>query len=711
MDATDTPEVYLFDDFGLDSGGRGLFRRDDTGSRVPVTLGWRALDLLLLLVEHHGDLVSREKIMDAVWPGTVVEENNLTVQISALRRVLDHGRGEGSCIQTVPGRGYRFVADVKKFDRATSTQVRDPFRTDQGSGVAPALPNPGIINAPRLSLVVLPFNNLGGNHNDDDLAGAITEDLTTDLSRLPGAFVIARHSAATYKGQSIDIRRVGEELGVRYAVEGSVRRLGDVLRVNVQLISTETNTHLWAGRFDQNIEDPAAGQEEIVSRLRAALSLQVINAESARGMRERPDQPDAFDLLLRAWATWCNPPGPDALAQAATLFEQALRLDPTLVPAMRGLASVLIDQYMIAGGPDWGNENVLERAAELLSAAAAIDPENDGLLFCQGYLLRAQARPAESIAVLQRVIELAPNDFAAYRQFGFCRITQGRAEEAFPLLERAIRLDPLSLSNRFVYMWTGYALLMLGRDQEALPWLQRALAGGAMSRAHWRSRCYLFMASAHALMGNMDDARRTLAEANRIWPFATLRGMGPAITGPRGLPDPALRMQFRRVQQGLQLAGLRDHADEDADFGVAPDHALHGDLIGQTPMTVPGAKTIRTDQLTELLERQSPTLIDAALESWGWSIPGAIGLQGSGHGVPFSATLEKRFRSAMRELTGGNFSAPIVTFCNNSERFTGYNLTLRLAALGYTEVHWYRGGREAWAVNNHPEAELAVQGW
>ena len=265
MDATDKPDVYLFDGFGLDRSGGGLFRSDEAGLPVPVTIGWRALDVLSVLVEDHGKLVSRDKIMEAVWPGTVVEENNLTVQISALRRILDQGRTVESCIQTVPGRGYRFVANVTKPDEST----RIPGISSEGEAalLAPTLPGIGIANPPRLSLVVLPFNNLGGNQDEDHLADAITEDLTTDLSRLPGAFVIARHSAVTYKRKPIDVRRVGAELGVRYAIEGSVRKLDDVARVNVQLISTDTNTHLWAGRFDQNVQDLRLGQEEIASRL------------------------------------------------------------------------------------------------------------------------------------------------------------------------------------------------------------------------------------------------------------------------------------------------------------------------------------------------------------------------------------------------------------------------------------------------------------
>ena len=178
----------------------------------------------------------------------------------------------------------------------------------------------------------------------------------------------------------------------------------------------------------------------------------------------------------------------------------------------------------------------------------------------------------------------------------------------------------------------------------------------------------------------MEDAHRALAEANRLWPFATVRSLPPTMT-PRGLPHPAYLAQMRHVQEGLRLAGLRDHADEDADFGVVADSVLHTDLIGPTPISVPGATMIRTDELVSLLSRLKPIMIDVALDSWGRSIPDAVGLQGTGHGASFSEKVQNRFNSKMNDLTRGDLSAPIVVFCVNSERFTGYNLALRLSRL------------------------------
>ena len=198
----------------------------------------------------------------------------------------------------------------------------------------------------------------------------------------------------------------------------------------------------------------------------------------------------------------------------------------------------------------------------------------------------------------------------------------------------------------------GIGLLLLGRDEASIEWLQRALSSGGMATLGWQAQCYLFLASALAWMDRMEDAYRALAEANRLWPFATVRSLPPTMT-PRGLPHRAYLAQMRHVQEGLRLAGLRDHADEDADFGVVADSVLQTDLIGPAPISVPGATTIRTDELVSLLSRLKPIKIDVALDSWGRSIPDAVGLQGTGHGASFSEKVQNRFNSKMQRSHRG----------------------------------------------------------
>src|ERR1700736_6391150 len=278
MDTLSSTESSLFEGFRLDRRAGVLFRRDERGGFAPMAIGSRALDILGVLVERPGELVSRAEIMEAVWPGTVVEDSNLNVQVAALRRILDDGRAGGSCIQTVPGRGYRFVAPV--------TRAAPDARP-----------------APRLSIVVLPFTNLNDDREQEYFADGITEDLTTDLSRLENTFVISRNTAFTYRDRPVDTRQIGRELGVRYVLEGNLRRSGNQLRINAQLIDAATDAHLWTERFDRDTGDLFALQNEITSRLANALGVELIAAEAARPT----EHPDALDYILRGRAAGFKP--------------------------------------------------------------------------------------------------------------------------------------------------------------------------------------------------------------------------------------------------------------------------------------------------------------------------------------------------------------------------------------------------------------------
>jgi adenylate cyclase len=682
--------VALFGDFLLDRSAGGLFRLDEYGNRVPLPLGSRALDVLSVLVERHGDLVSKQTIMDSVWSDTVVEENNLTIQISTLRRVLDMERTDGSCIQTVPGRGYRFVVPVHRQE-----DTPRPLRQN---------PDAGIAKAPRLSLVVLPFANFGGNPDQDYLADAITEDVTTDLSRLPGALVIARQSAAALKGKSIDLRRVGEDLGVRYAVEGSVRRLGNVVRVNVQLISTETNTHIWADRFDQEITDLATGQEAIVCRIGSALGIEVVDAESTRSVRERATNPDAFDLVLRATSLQNQPFSDQRNDAAQELYEQALTIEPGSLRAILGLFRTLFLYWSHRGV--WKDGDAEERAIRLLAAAQSIAPQDEGVIFSTVRLLAAQGKWWEMMAAAQRVIDCYPGSAFGYLFLARGKIFTGEAETAIPLLARTIELNPRDRHLWDPYWRTAFALQLIGRYDESITWHQRALAVSPGQSRLLRSYRYLDMASAWALRGHVEEARRMIAEVQRNWPFTTVRSrwrINPMTK--------TFQAQIANYREGLRLAGLRDHAEEDADFGVAPDAGLREEPVGYTPKTTPGVTTIRTQPLEDFVAGRKPVVVDTMALSLGQSIPGAVGLRNAGLGGNLSDATQSRLGRKMLALTGGDLNRAVVAVGWNSERFEGRNLALRLAALGYTNVYWYRGGREAWEVAGLPETELVVQEW
>ena len=484
--------------------------------RVAISIG----DAIADGTDLHGDAVNvAARIQAECPPGG----------ICVTRAVRDH-------VQDRLGLAFEELGalDLKNIARPVEAfVVKLGAGVPKGVPLAVTMPDLSIAKAPRLSLVVLPFANLGGDEREDYLADAITEDLTTDLSYLPGAMIIARHSAATFKNKPVDVRQIGEELGVRYVVEGSVRKLGDMLRVNVQLISSETNMHIWAGRFDQSVKDLGIGQEEIVSRLREALGFQMFDAESARSVRERPDNPDASDLLLRGWSAWRRGGELSNRAEATALYEQALRLDPMSVRAMCFLADEAINSFVIPEYPTRGDENLIARAASLVASAVEIEPGSQRLISVRANLLRAQGHWAEAVPIFQHLIELYPNTHWAPRLFGFLKLAIGQADEAVALLQRSIRLDPLSPFNRTSYQRIGIGLLLLGREEPSIEWLQRALAAGGMAPPIWRAQCYLFIASAFALLGRTNAAHSALAEANRLWPFATVRSLPPAMTSTR----------------------------------------------------------------------------------------------------------------------------------------------------------------------------------
>jgi TolB-like protein/DNA-binding winged helix-turn-helix (wHTH) protein len=739
LDAPAPHDRFVFDGFCLDRRSGGLFRLDSTGDATRVTIGSRALDVLDLLLSHPGELLSKQAIMQAVWPGMVVEEKNLAVQIATLRRILDDGRPDRSCIQTEAGRGYRFVAQVTRKQRDGLPPANQPAPTSSAAtrlqaaeaplsarrvapryrmtpalaaacilvvGVVMALAwSGGWIGAgkarPRLSIAVLPFQDVDDDPTNDHLADAVTDDLTTELSRIPGAWVVARESAYAYKGKATDVRQIGRDLGVRYVLEGSARQIGATLRINVQLVSAETGAHLWSDRFDEEITQLAAGQQQIVARLGDTAGISMVEIEAARSLRERPTSPDAFDLILRAGSLGHLPPNPQRNRERLALYERALLLDPLSAFAMAKIAYFLTDAEFSSPGS-------MQRAGQLLEQARALEPQSAEVLNSLVYWLRSTGRCAEAIEAAEHAIRIDPNRLriytGVYNELAVCKTRVGHAQEELALQAHVDQLNPRSPFKFTRYRHMGFAALMLGLDQDAIVFSRRSLALNPENFANrWT---YRYLAAAFARTGQMDEAKRALSEGDRLWPYFTIRSVHP-----EELSSPVYAQQIRNYQAALRLAGARDHANEDADFGVPADGSLHGEIAGRTPTEAPGARTIRTAELVALLANVQPLVIDTVSNSWGQSIPGAIGLKFSGLGGSFTDEAQDRLRRKVGELTSGDLDQPVVAVGWNSERFDGRNLALRLAALGYTRLYWYRGGREAWEVAGLPEKELVLQEW
>ena len=398
-------------------------------------------------------------------------------------------------------------------------------------------------STPRLSIVVLPFANIGGDPEQEYFVDGVIESLTTDLSRIHGSFVIARNTAFAFKGKSPDVRQLGRELNVRYVLEGSVQRSGNRLRINVQLIDAETGNHLWAERFDK----PAAGlfemQDEIVARLANALDAQLVEAEAQRAVRAL--HPDAMDLYFQGRACWNKGMTPQYLAQAADFFERALALDDGNVEALVGWATVIAT---IAGS--FASD---DRPAQLASAEAAVTralsmvPQHAGAHLVLGAVQMFTNRACLGIASCQRALTLDHNLADAHGCTGMAKYFVGRPQETEAHIQEALRLSPRDVH---VYRWmlyVGIAKAQLGADAEAADWLRRSVeANRNFPLAHFH------LAEALALLGQLDEARAAAQAGLALQPDFTLRRYRMNALS----DNPAYLAGRERSCRGMRLAGV-----------------------------------------------------------------------------------------------------------------------------------------------------------
>jgi TolB-like protein/Tfp pilus assembly protein PilF len=397
------------------------------------------------------------------------------------------------------------------------------------------------VPAPRLSIVVLPFTNLSDDREQQYFADGITEDLTTDLSRLPGMLVISRNTAFTYQGKRIDTRQIGRELGVRYVMEGSVRRSGNRVRINAQLIDAESDAHLWAERFDGDSGDLFALQDEVTSRLANALGVELIAAETARPR----EHPDAFDYVLRGRAALLKSRTPDTYREAINSFEHALALDPQSVEAQSRLANVLVIRALSGMAESMGPD--LARAEGLVDRALAASPSYAHAHIVKGHVLRAQQRWQQAVSEYEAALALNPNVLAALTGLGLCKLYAGSIEAGIPLVEQAIRLSPRDPDIGFCYNLIGTVHLLQSHIDDAIVWLEKARSAMPTEPSR-RGR----LAAAYALRGEAERAAAELAEArrlsrdNRFLSIARLKAIGSF-----GVP------KTRALYEATYIAGLR----------------------------------------------------------------------------------------------------------------------------------------------------------
>jgi adenylate cyclase len=403
-----------------------------------------------------------------------------------------------------------------------------------------------LATAPRLSIVVLPFANLSGDKEQDYFADGITDDLTTDLSHLPDSFVIARGTAFTYKGKAVEAKEIGRELGVRYVLEGSVRRVGETITLNAQLISTETGAHVWADRFDGERSKVGQLQEEFVARLANSLGVELVRAEALRAMRERPNNPDAADLSMRGWAEryrgFTSKTNEDS---AVGLFERALAIDPQLVPAMSGLAETLVNRVTWLHSDDPKGD--IARAEDLAERAVAAEPDNSAAHGAKASVFSAKRQWPQAIAEADAAIAADPNNAAAHARRGFWKMYLGRSEDGFSGLETAFRLSP---RDPFVPIWQFEICNLhnsLAQWEQAIEWCEKARAG-----APENLYMLVHLAAANAWTGHDKEAKEAVAQLQKVYPGFTVQ----KYAGLHFSDDPTFNAQRARIVEGLRKAGL-----------------------------------------------------------------------------------------------------------------------------------------------------------
>jgi adenylate cyclase len=402
----------------------------------------------------------------------------------------------------------------------------------------PSAPEPAV--PPRLSIVVLPFTNLSNDPEQQYFADGITDDLTTDLSRIAHTFVISRNTAFSYKDKPVNAKQIARELGVRYVLEGSVRRSGNHVRVNVQLIDAETSAHLWAERFDSDTGDLFVLQNEITGRLSNALDLELTAAEVARPT----DRLDALDYILRGYAELNKGATPDNFAQAIDLFEHALAIDPRSVEAQSSLAVTLVSRVLT--GMTNSRTVDIGRAKGLIGQSLAISPRSTRAHFARGLVLRAEDRCDEAIPEFETVIVSNRNSSDAFFFLGLCKLLTGSMDETIPLEEQAIRLSPRDPYVFSRYLVIGQVHLLRSRTEEAIVWLERArTANPSIQFPH------AWLASAYALIGDLARANAELAQARRQSGGKGYSSILRMKTGYLGVPF------VRALHEATYFAGLR----------------------------------------------------------------------------------------------------------------------------------------------------------
>jgi adenylate cyclase len=510
---------FLFADHWLDTDRRELRR----GSEL-VAVEPQVFDLLVFLVQNRDRVVSKDDLIASVWGGRIVSESTLTSRINAARKAVGDSGKEQRLIRTIARKGFRFIGTV---DEKSPTSAPTTSATSQPPPPSLMPPRPLPV---KPSIAVLPFVNMSNEAEQDSFVDGLTEDLITDLSRHSGMFVIARNSTFAYKGKSMDVRLISQDLGVRYLLEGSARRANGRVRINVQLIDAVGGEHLWAERFDRTLEDVFELQDEVTGKIVEAL----VGRLTAPTRRRRPQNLAAYDLFVRARVL--TEESPQTAREAYLLLNRAIELEPSYAEAHGLLGYNRWLAWTHFGEPEDPNRNT---AIALANKAVALDPNDAFCRYVLGTILAYERRWEESDAEFAVALELDPNHADTWAALSDMSTLSGRVADGLEQIRKAFRFNPYPPSWYFLHL--GQAQYAARDYASAVETLRR--------EETYRTNSRRFLAASLAQLGRLDEARREVEMFLVTHPYFTI---GHWIAS-QPLRDAAITDHF---VEGFRKAGL-----------------------------------------------------------------------------------------------------------------------------------------------------------
>jgi TolB-like protein/cytochrome c-type biogenesis protein CcmH/NrfG len=533
---------FRFADFEIDVARQEL-RRAGTVIHIEP----QVFDVLVYLVRNRDRTVSREELVDAVWKGRVVSEAALSSRIAAARKAIGDTGNDQQLIRTLHKRGFRFVGEVADTSgsAARAGSAAATVASEEAGLVPTAEPARMRLSLPdKPSIAVLPFQNMSGDPDQDYFADGLTEDLITGLSRQPWFFVIARNSSFAYKGEAVDVRDVASELGVRYVLEGSVRRSANRVRVTGQLIDATAGNHLWADRYDRELADIFEVQDEITNSVIGSVGPQILVAEAARVRRKPPQSIDAWDLVMQALPHMWRM-SPDEHRRAQMLLQQAIELDPDYAHAHALLGWIYVSLFNLNVRTPIGA--ITDKALEAGTKAVTLDDHEPWGHLVLGLGHARRRRPEAARAHLSRAIELNPNFALGYAGLGYALACGGAPERGLQSLEQAHRLSPRDpFLATYAPIVRYMAFFALGRYEEAVEVCRTTAALHPHHVGAWR-----LMTVSLGLLGRIEEAQAALAHTLTLQPDLS----SAHVVNDTVFADPADRSRFL---EGLRRAGLKD---------------------------------------------------------------------------------------------------------------------------------------------------------